>query len=87
MNGDFPPPARVNAEQLEAECDAGFQVSLNLDVSLTTMAHVVMACQYALRAPSLSAPAAVIIRQFAIDATEKAAFPPELTKLIQAGWL
>jgi hypothetical protein len=84
----FPPEPRgpINYEQLEAEARDGFSVACNLDVSVTTLAHVVMACQYALKAPTINAAAAAILRDFARDAEARTGFPPNLAKLIAAGW-
>jgi hypothetical protein len=83
-----PPPETVarNYEQLEAEHHAGLHVARNLDVSLTTLGHLVMAAQYALKAPTITATAAAILRDFALDAERAGDFPPQMRQLIAAGW-
>lgn len=77
----------INYEQLEAEHLAGLRVARNLDVSLTTLAHLVMAAQAALQRTDLTATAAAILRDFAQDAERAGAFGPETAKLLAAGWV
>lgn len=79
-------PEPINLEQLEAEFCAGCRVARNLDVSLTTLAHLVMAAQYALQDATLVPSARAVLRAFATEATERADFPPETLKLINRGW-
>lgn len=80
------PAAPICYERLEAEIAAGFAVQCNLDVSLTTLAFLVMACQHALQSPNLAPTVAAIYKEFAANAEEKAAFPPELAALIKSRW-
>lgn len=81
-----PMPSHICYERLGAEIEAGFSVQCNLDVSLTTLAFIVMACQHALKCPNLAPSAETILKDFAVDAEAKANFPPELTKLIESRW-
>lgn len=75
----------VNHEQLEAEFQAGCHVAMFPTVSLTTLAHLVMAAQYAMQAPSITAPSFAVLNAFVNEALGSAPFPPETSKLIEAG--
>jgi hypothetical protein len=83
VSAPFP---NLNAEQLDAEFQAGMSVVCNLDVSLTTLAHLVIAAQYAARCLDLANPSRAVWRDFAQDCVAKCPFPPETGKLIANGW-
>jgi hypothetical protein len=79
-------PNFINVEQLEAEMAAGCSVARNLDVSVSTLAHLILAAHVAMtQCPRGSAPWTVLI-VFAADATRKGDFPPEMTKMIADSW-
>lgn len=75
--------APVNMEQLEAEFAAGCGVVRNLDVSLTTLAHLVMAAHLVMNAGGLNATAAAVLRDFAQDAERNGDFPAEMANAIR----
>ena len=84
-NQTFPPALEaVNYEQLEAEFTEGCRVAMYPTVSLTTLAHVVMAAQYAMQAPTITATAFAVLKDFVQDALASAPFPPETRKLLDA---
>lgn len=83
---DQPPYPNINGEQLEVEFQAGLSVACNLDVSLTTLAHLVIAAQYAMRCLQITNPSRALLRDFAQDCVAKGNFPTETAKLIANGW-
>ncbi len=79
-------PININLEQLEAEMADGCKVGRPLDVSLSTLAHLILAAHCAMKvcAPG-SAPWSTLCL-FARDATLKGGFAPETTKMIADSW-
>lgn len=64
----------------------GCKAVRNLDVSVTTLAYLVFAAQYAMRRPDISLTGYGVLQQFASEAAARGDFPPEIRKLIEQGW-
>jgi hypothetical protein len=76
----------VDLEQFEEELRAGVRHGCLVTLNQTQLFFLVIACQYALKAPDISSASAAILRDIAVDLARRSGFGPETRNFIKTGW-